>query len=108
MWYLNNVKVSTHFNIQYFNLKNKIIKICTKIITPNFHRKLFLDTLCLKIIMAKTAPTAPPKNVRISKENSEILLLCRVAFHLSNPKTVKAMRFIIKNTYNITANLKQK
>ncbi|SIN79358.1 hypothetical protein SAMN05421769_0016 [Chryseobacterium scophthalmum] len=90
------------------NLKNNTKKICIKIIIPNFHRKLFFDTLCLKIIMDKIAPTVPPKNVRISKENSEILLLCWVAFHLSNPKMVKAMRFIIKNTYNITANLKQK
>ncbi len=95
-------------NLFYNALRVKIIKICIKIIIPNFHRKLFFDTLCLKIIMAKIAPTVPPKNVRINKENSEILLLCWTAFHLSTPKTVKAMRFIIKNTYNITANLKQK
>ena len=53
-------------------------------------------------------PTVPPINVKVSKENSEILLLCWVAFHLSKAKIVKVRRLIIKSRYNITANLKQK
>lgn len=52
--------------------------------------------------MAEIAPTVPPKKVRINKLNSEILLLCLVAFHLSNEKMMKVMRLMIKRKYNIS------
>lgn len=69
------------FNI--LNLINKTKKICTIIISPTFHKKLILEILCLKIIIAKTAPTDPPKNVRVNNIDSEILLLCSFALYLS-------------------------
>lgn len=52
--------------------------------------------------MAEIAPAVPPKKVRINKLNSEILLLCLVAFHLSNEKMMKVMRLMIKRKYNIS------
>jgi len=51
--------------------------------------------------IAEIAPIVPPKKVRINKLNSEILLLCLVAFHLSNEKMMKVMRLMIKRKYNI-------
>jgi len=58
--------------------------------------------------MAETAPKVPPKNVTVNKEDSDILLLCLTAFHLSTAKVTKAIKLVINNTYNITTNLIQK
>lgn len=86
----------------------KKIPTCITTIPKNLTRKLFFETLCLKINMAKTSPAVPPKNVMVSKENSEILLLCFTAFHLSIANAAKVIRLIIANRYNMKANLKQK
>jgi len=75
--------------------------ICNRIIPKNFHKKLLLEILCLNMSIAEIAPIVPPKKVRINKLNSEILLLCLVAFHLSNEKMMKVMRLMIKRKYNI-------
>lgn len=75
---------------------------------PIFHKKLFFETLCLKISIPKTAPSVPPMKERDSKENSEILLLCFTAFHLSSAKVAKVIRLMIIKKYNMTTNLKQK
>ncbi|MCY0968149.1 hypothetical protein OUO28_03485 [Chryseobacterium sp. CY353] len=76
-------------------------------IKPNFNKKFVFETLCLKITIARTAPIVPPINVRINKENSEILILFFTAFHLSNEKVKKVIRLMTIIKYNIMANLKQ-
>ncbi len=76
-------------------------------IKPIFNKKIVFETLCLKITIGRTAPIVPPINVRINKENSEILLLFFTAFHLSNEKVKKVIRLMTIIKYNIMANLKQ-
>ena len=54
--------------------------------------KLFFEILCLKIIIAKTEPTDPPKNVVVNKVPSEILGRLFFAKNLSVPKIAKLVR----------------
>lgn len=78
------------------------IRICDTTIPTSFHKKLLLEILCLNMSMAEIDPTVPPRKVSINKLNSEILLLCLVAFHLSNEKTMKVMRLMTKRKYSIS------
>lgn len=69
---------------------------------PNFSKKDFLEILCLKLNIPKTAPAVPPKKVHIKSVFSEIRRLCFLAKNLSYPNIPNDIIFIIKITKYIS------
>ena len=64
-------------------------RIWTKNISPNFILKEVLEILCLKINIANSDLTLPPRNDSNKRTYSEILYPPRVAILLSNPNSKK-------------------